>query len=115
MTNVAMIQSSSTEPRRRVLVVTPQPFFEERGTPIALMYVLRALGQLGCQVDVISFPLGTPIDLPGVSYYRTANPLDFDAIRVGFSFRKAFLNVALTSKLVRRLRSERYDAVHAVE
>ena len=32
---------------RRVLLVAPQPFFVERGTPIAVRYVLEALSQLG--------------------------------------------------------------------
>ena len=99
----------------RILLVTPQPFFEERGTPIALLMVLRALCELGHEVDVIAFPMGETIELPGVRYFRTANPFGYAHMPVGFSFKKAVLDGFLLRELVARLRAESYDAIHAVE
>src|SRR5690606_8496034 len=48
----------------RILVVTPQPFYEDRGTPIALRYLLRALTELGYAVDLLVFPIGREIEIP---------------------------------------------------
>lgn len=99
----------------RILVVTPQPFYEDRGTPIALRYLLRALTELGYAVDLLVFPIGREIEIPGVRYHRSGNPLRFRSIPIGFSWKKLFLDLLLWRKLRSLLRSERYVRVHAVE
>ena len=81
--------------KRRVLLMAPQPFYEDRGTPIALRHVLRALVELGHEVDVLTFPVGRSLELPGVRYFRAPNPLRFRSIPVGFSLRKVFLDLFL--------------------
>jgi glycosyltransferase involved in cell wall biosynthesis len=100
---------------RPVLLLAPQPFYENRGTPIALRYVLNALSQLGRRIDVLTLPLGQPIAIPGVQIYRTSNPLCFGRVPVGFSFRKLMFDLLLFWNLRKRLRAERYGWVHAVE
>lgn len=95
--------------------MTPQPFYEDRGSPIAARHVLEALAELGCEVDVVSFPFGRTVDLPGVRYYRVANPLGFRSVPIGFSLRKLFLDVLLVAKVLERLRSVDYLALHALE
>jgi glycosyltransferase involved in cell wall biosynthesis len=107
--------SDDAHPKGRVLIVTPQPFFEERGTPIALLYVLHALTELGYAVDVLAFPIGTGPEIPGVRYFRTTNPLGIRSISIGFSLKKLVLDFFLLFALVGRLRRERYVRVHAVE
>ncbi|MFO1068930.1 MAG: glycosyltransferase family 4 protein [Geminicoccaceae bacterium] len=102
-------------PDRRALLVEPQPFYTDRGTPIAVRYVLRALSEMGWSVDVLTFPIGQPVDLPNVRLHRVGNPLGFAHVAVGFSPQKLFLDGLLAMDLVRRLRRERYDVVHAVE
>jgi hypothetical protein len=53
-------ENSVAEPLRpRVLFVAPQPFYEDRGTPIAVRQVLQALGQLGYAVDLLTYPAVT--------------------------------------------------------
>ena len=78
---------------RRVLVVTPQPFYEDRGSPISVRHLLHALVDLECEVDVVSFPFGRELELPGVRYFRIANPFGFSGVPIGFSFRKLFLDL----------------------
>jgi glycosyltransferase involved in cell wall biosynthesis len=102
-------------PRRRILLVSPQPFYEERGTPIAVRQVLLALGDLGYDVDLLTYPIGSTPELPGVRYVRCANPLRFESVPVGFSVRKLVLDVALVAKMAALVRRERYDAIHALE
>ena len=99
----------------RILVVAPQPFYQDRGTPIALRQVLEALSELGHRVELLTFPVGQDIDLPGLRILRTANPLGLSHVPIGLSPQKLLLDVSLVSALRKRLRSERYTCVHAVE
>lgn len=99
----------------RVLIVAPQPFYEDRGTPIAVRQLIEALRQLGYGVDVLTFPVGAPLDLAGVRLFRAANPLRIRRVPVGFSFRKLALDATLVVALRAQLRRERYVCVHAVE
>ena len=99
----------------RVLVVAPQPFYEDRGTPIAVRQAIEALTALRYEVDLLTYPVGRDIQLPGVRAFRVANPLRFDDVPIGLSFRKIVLDALLVPALRKRLRSERYVAVHAVE
>ncbi len=102
-------------PRPRVLVVAPQPFFEDRGTPIAVRQVLEALTANGYDVDLLTFPLGRALPLPGVRHYRVGNPFRFTHVPIGFSVRKLVLDALLVHAMHRLLRDHRYVAVHAVE
>lgn len=100
---------------RRILVLAPQPFYEDRGTPIALRQVLEALGELGYRVDLLTFPVGTDVTIPGLSILRAANPLGIRSVPVGFSLPKLLLDVSLISSLRQRLRLQSYSCIHAVE
>jgi glycosyltransferase involved in cell wall biosynthesis len=102
-------------PTRRVLVVAPQPFYEDRGTPIAVRQVLQALGELGRPVDLLTFPIGTDVSIPGLRMFRSANPIGIRSVPIGFSLRKLALDLPLTCALQRRLSRERYAFIHAVE
>jgi glycosyltransferase involved in cell wall biosynthesis len=102
-------------PVRRILVVAPQPFYEDRGTPIAVRQVLQALGQLGQAVDLLTFPIGSDVASPGLRIFRSGNPLGFRGVPIGFSLRKLLLDLPLIASLRRRLAEERYWCIHAVE
>jgi glycosyltransferase involved in cell wall biosynthesis len=98
-----------------VLVVAPQPFYENRGTPIALLYVLRALSELGYQVDMLTLPVGQAVEVPGLRLLRTPNPLRIRSVPVGFSTGKLVFDALLCRDLRRALARRRYVCVHAVE
>ena len=102
-------------PGRRILVVAPQPFYQDRGTPIALKQVLRALGELGRPVDLLTYPVGADVAIPGLRIFRSANPFGYERVPIGLSLRKVVLDVPLTVALHRRLTRERYACIHAVE
>ncbi len=105
----------NTTGKHPVLVVTPQPFFEERGTPIAVKYVVESLSELGYQVDLIAFPMGQKIEIPGLRIHRVINILGIQSVPIGFSFRKLFLDFFLYFKLRKLLKSNQYSFIHAVE
>ncbi len=97
------------------MVVAPEPFYEDRGTPIAVCQLLQALSQLAYEVDLLTYPVGRDIEIPGVRCLRTANPLGLRRVPIGFSLRKVLFDVLLLPELARRLASGGYACVHAVE
>ena len=99
----------------KVLVVAPQPFYEDRGTPIAVRYVVRALTELGYEVDLLTYPLGSSPRIDGVRYMRLGNPINFGHVPVGFSWKKLFLDLLLAGTLPFVLRRNTYTYIHAVE
>lgn len=99
----------------RVLVVAPEPFYEDRGTPIATRHLLEALSELGHTVDVLTYPVGVDLDIPNVRYCRVGNPLGFKSVPVGLSFRKVFLDVLLSIRLYRQVRRHAYVRIQAIE
>lgn len=107
--------SSTRSSRPQVLLVTPQPFFEERGTPIAVALTARALVESGYAVDVLAFPVGSDPRIQGVRIERCGNPFGFRHVPVGFSLRKAVLDASLMHSLEQLLSRREYDVVHAVE
>src|SRR5579863_2560885 len=99
----------------RILIVTPQPFYEDRGTPIAVRYVARALSELGVETEILAFPMGEDVQLPHIRIRRCANPLRLRSVPIGFSWRKAVMDVSLWRSFERLIATRRYDMVHAVE
>ena len=112
---VVMKSLSTSNGSGRVLIVTPQPFYEDRGTPIAIRYVAQALSQLGAHVDILAFPIGRDVSIPNVHIARCANPLRFRSVPIGFSWRKIALDSSLWQSFTRLIRTANYDVVHAVE
>lgn len=99
----------------RVLFLAPQPFFEERGTPLAVDRVLRELSALGHTIDAVVYHLGENVRYPGVRIHRSPRVPFVTHVRPGFSFKKLLCDVMLLVTVVRLARRHRYDVVHAVE
>ncbi|HMB75549.1 MAG TPA: glycosyltransferase family 4 protein [Kiloniellaceae bacterium] len=99
----------------RILIVAPEPFYEDRGTPIALRHVVEALSRLDHQVDILTYPIGEPVELPGITINRVGQWLPIKHVPIGFSLRKAGLDLLLLPRLFRMLQKNRYDVIHAVE
>jgi glycosyltransferase involved in cell wall biosynthesis len=102
-------------PAPKVLIVAPQPFFQERGTPIAVRHVVECLSELGFGVDILTYPLGQSPEIPNVRYFRVPNHLRFRRVPIGFSWRKVWLDLFLWRELRRLVRSGEYVCIHAVE
>jgi glycosyltransferase involved in cell wall biosynthesis len=98
----------------RILFLAPQPFFEVRGTPLAVLSMVRALTGLGHRVDLLSYPQGEPVELPGLRHHRSL-PLPVGRVRPGPSLAKLLLDVPFLFEAGVRMALGRYDVVHAVE
>jgi glycosyltransferase involved in cell wall biosynthesis len=99
----------------RILLIAPQPFYEDRGTPIAVRDTIVAMRELNIEVDLATFPVGSDLFLPHVKVVRTANPLRFRRVPVGLSLRKIVLNICLLMTVLRLAKRNRYSCIHGVE
>lgn len=100
---------------RRILVIAPQPFYQDRGTPIAVRLVTDALLSLGAEVDVLTYPEGEDITVEGLTIRRIKSMFPIHHVPIGFSWKKVALDIALSNHLRKLLREVSYDAIHAVE
>ncbi|OGW60772.1 MAG: hypothetical protein A2V83_02460 [Nitrospirae bacterium RBG_16_64_22] len=99
----------------RILMIAPQPFFQPRGTPFSVLARIRALTDLGHEVDLITYPLGEDVRIPGLRIYRAARIPFLRSIPIGPSWIKFPLDVLVLAASVRRLMGSRYDVVHTHE
>jgi glycosyltransferase involved in cell wall biosynthesis len=99
----------------RILMIAPEPFFEPRGTPFSEYHRIRALLDLGHTVDLVTYPFGTDVHMPGLRIFRAARPPFIRHVRIGPSAAKVALDATLTLTALNRARKERYDAVHSHE
>ena len=99
---------------RRILFLAPQPFFEVRGTPLAVLAMVRALLGLGHRVELLTYSQGETAEVPGLVHRRSL-PLPVGRVRAGASLAKLLLDVPFLIQAVWLLFTRRYDAVHAVE
>jgi glycosyltransferase involved in cell wall biosynthesis len=96
-------------------MIAPEPFFEPRGTPFSEFHRIRALGDLGHTVDLVTYPFGKDVTLPGLRVFRCLRPPFIRHVAIGPSWAKVPLDVLLTLTVIRRALAGRYDAVHSHE
>src|SRR5512143_700229 len=96
-------------------MIAPEPFFEPRGTPFSEYHRIRALIELGHTVDLITYPFGQDVALPGLRVFRCVRPPLVHDVRIGPSAAKIPLDLALAATVIRRALTERYDVVHSHE
>ncbi|MBE2269148.1 MAG: glycosyltransferase family 4 protein [Anaerolinea sp.] len=99
----------------KILLLAPQPFYQERGTPIAIKLLLEVLSGRGDQVDVLTLHEGEDLTLPGVTIHRTPALPFLKNIRPGFSPKKLICDTLMLPQAIRMAARGRYDYVHAVE
>jgi glycosyltransferase involved in cell wall biosynthesis len=99
----------------RILMIAPEPFFEPRGTPFSEYHRIRALLDLGHTVDLVTYPFGKDVSLPGLRIFRAVRPPFITRVKIGPSAAKLFLDMTLTLTAFNRARQEKYDAVHSHE
>jgi glycosyltransferase involved in cell wall biosynthesis len=99
----------------RILVLAPHPFFQARGTPLAVKRVLEFLSSRGHQLDLLTFHEGEDVDIPNCRIHRIARPLWIRNIRPGFSLKKVVCDVLMFTKCLSMVRRNHYDLIHAVE
>jgi glycosyltransferase involved in cell wall biosynthesis len=99
----------------KLLVLAPHPFFQNRGTPIAVKMLLEALSSFGHEITLITFPEGEDIAIPGCRIIRLSQLRFVKNIRPGFSWKKIVYDFLLFFKIKEVLQQQKFDLIHAVE
>jgi glycosyltransferase involved in cell wall biosynthesis len=99
----------------RILMIAPEPFFEARGTPFSEFHRIRALTTLGHEVDLVTYPFGQAVTMPGLRIFRSARPPFVHRVKIGPSLAKIPLDALLMLTAFRRALAGQYDAVHSHE
>jgi glycosyltransferase involved in cell wall biosynthesis len=98
-----------------ILMIAPEPFFEPRGTPFSEFHRIRALTGLGHTVDLVTYPFGRDVSMPGLRVFRCAKPPFVSRVKIGPSLAKLPLDIALACTAFRRAWKGGFDVVHSHE
>ena len=100
----------------RVLFLAPQPFYIERGTPIAVRAAAETLAKAGHEIDLLVYHLGEDIELPeNVRLIRMPRVLGVKKMRPGPSVAKLRCLFKFHKAAKKLAKQNTYDIVHAVE
>lgn len=111
-----MSNSRLEKEQLNVLLLAPHPFFQNRGTPIDVLLILRALSEnKDTLVDAIVYPEGEDIDLQRVTLYRVPFVKKIKGIRPGFSLKKLLVDFFMMLFTLKMVHKRKYDLIHAGE
>jgi glycosyltransferase involved in cell wall biosynthesis len=99
----------------KILMIAPEPFFEPRGTPFSEFFRIKALSELGHQIDLATYPLGKDVEMPGLTIYRSMSIKFIKRVRVGPSVKKIILDFFLFFTVLKLLFKNNYDCIHTHE
>ncbi|HTX06124.1 MAG TPA: glycosyltransferase, partial [Steroidobacteraceae bacterium] len=99
----------------RILLVAPQPFYQERGTPIAVRMLAETLCGQGHAVDLLTYHEGADLDIEGLRILRTPALPGLRHVPIGISWKKLVCDLLISGRLLGLALSRRYDVIHAVE
>ncbi len=99
----------------KILVLAPHPFYQNRGTPIAVKMLVETLVASGHQITVLTYPEGEDPKIPSCSLVRLKQLSWVKEVTPGFSWKKLVYDWYLFLALGKMLKTERFDIIHAVE
>jgi glycosyltransferase involved in cell wall biosynthesis len=98
-----------------ILLLAPHPFFQARGTPLAVRTVLEFLSGRGHHVDILTLHEGEDVAIPNCRIFRIPRIPGIRNVRPGFSAKKVVCDAVMFVTCLRMVRRTRYDLIHAVE
>ncbi len=99
----------------RILMISPQPFFESRGAPFCVYQHIKALLNLGYKVDLVTYHLGQQIEHPGLKIYRAPKVPFIHTVKPGPSLAKFPLDLFVFLTAIWRLCLRKYTYIHTHE
>ena len=99
----------------KILLLAPQPFFQNRGTPIAVKLLLEILANAGHKIHLIVYHEGEDIEIPNVTLHRIPPLFGIKDLKPGFSFKKIVCDIIMTYVCIKMLHNIKFDLIHAVE
>jgi len=98
-----------------ILLLAPQPFYQDRGTPIAVKLLAQTLARQGHVVHLLVFAEGEEIALPGVTLHRHIQLPWLFGVKPGLSLKKLICDVFFFIKSIQLIRRYDFQLLHAVE
>jgi glycosyltransferase involved in cell wall biosynthesis len=99
----------------KVLFISPQPFFEWRGSSIRVRYDVTALAEGGFDVTLLTLPIGKEVPGLPVSVERVPRLPGIRKIAIGPSPAKLAFDVLLLAKGLLLAFRHRYQIIHGTE
>jgi glycosyltransferase involved in cell wall biosynthesis len=96
-------------------MISPEPFMEPRGTPFSVYNRTKALLAMGYEVDLVTYPIGERVALPGLHIYRAPSVPFIRKVKIGPSLAKVPLDILLFLTAFWRLCLRRYRFLHTHE
>jgi glycosyltransferase involved in cell wall biosynthesis len=96
----------------RILMAAPHPVYSPRGAPIAVLNRCWALTSLGHEVDLVTYPIGQDVAMPGLRILRVPGIPFVRRVKVGPSLIKVLFDAEILVSLLWQLIVRRYDAIH---
>lgn len=99
----------------KILLLAPQSFYQDRGTPIAVDNLLKVMSERGDQIDVVAYHEGEDVYYEGITIHRIPRIPFVRNIKAGFSWKKVVCDFFMIWTVLSLALKRRYDLVHAVE
>ena len=99
----------------RILLAAPEPFYQERGTPIAVKLLVETLCDAGYDIDLLTYHEGEDPGVRKLKIFRIKAPAFITNIPIGLSWKKLACDFFLSLKMIQLLAQHDYHVVHAVE
>jgi glycosyltransferase involved in cell wall biosynthesis len=99
----------------KVLLLAPQPFYQERGTPVAVKLLVETLCGAGHRIDLLTYHEGEDVHIDGLTVSRIRKPPFVTDVPIGFSWKKIICDLFLFLKMRQLLEQNKYHVIHAVE
>jgi len=100
---------------RRVLFISPQPFFEWRGSSIRVKFNVMALGELGYDVHLLTLPVGKDVPAITCKVIRAWNIFGTKQVSIGPSLLKLWFDFILSIQGTYLVLRYRYRILHGTE
>lgn len=101
--------------QQKILLIAPQPFYQNRGTPINVKAMAETLSNANFQVDLLVYPFGENIEIAGVKLIRTWGLFGIKSVPIGASWKKVMLDISMSFKALTLACKNRYLLFHGVE
>lgn len=99
----------------KILLLAPSPFFQLRGTPIAVRLLTKVLTAEGHEVHILTYHEGEQVQFPNLTISRIPALPGIKNIKPGPSWKKIVSDLVLFVKLLKMVHRNRFDVIHAVE
>jgi glycosyltransferase involved in cell wall biosynthesis len=99
----------------KILLLAPHPFFQNRGTPIAVRLLSEVLSKEGHRIHLLTYHEGEDVFMPNITIHRIPSIPGITGIRPGYSYKKVLCDILMLIKAIHLTTIYRFDLIHAVE